>query len=151
MKSAPVSRPRPAARSRRKASSNTGRVVAICAAFGVVIAAGIYATKDPQGLLQSATSKSASVAAGSDASSDSLASLDPSDPVAQFTKTGVGQMLFAKSNSEDCRRVLFDNRTGGFEEVKDMSCGREVLEKEPVSASAARLGAMQKTFQDKAR
>jgi hypothetical protein len=137
---------------RRPAQSNTKSVVALCAVFGALIVAGIFAAGAPGSLFESAATQRAGALPGAGASSsDTTGSLDPSDPVAQFAKTGVGHMLFAKSNSEECRRVLFDNRTGGMQEVKDLACGREELEKEPVSASAARLEAMQKTFQSKAR
>jgi hypothetical protein len=147
----PSPRSRPAAaRSRRGAQANTKRVVAICAVFGALIVAGIFAAGTPGALFESAAIvRAGTLPGGGQSSPDTTGSLDPADPVAQFAKTGVGHMLFTQSNSEDCRRVLFDNRTGDFHEVKDVSCGREVLEKEPVSASAARLEALQKAFQPK--
>jgi hypothetical protein len=154
IKSVPLSRarvPGGTARPRRGAQSNTKRVVALCAVFGALIVAGIFAAGTPGSLFESAATQRAGALSGGGSSSDTTGSLDPSDPVAQFAKTGVGHMLFAKSNSEDCRRVLFDNRTGSMQEVKDMACGRDELTKEPISASAARLEAMQRTFQSKAR
>jgi len=124
----------------------------LCGVFGALIVAGIFAAGSPGALFESAASQRAgALSVGEGSPPNVTASLDPADPVAQFAKTGVGHMLFAKSDSEDCRRVLFDNRTGEFQETKDVSCGRDVLEKEPVSASAARLEAMQKAFQSRAR
>jgi hypothetical protein len=151
VKSVPSSRSRSAAkRPRRGAQTNIKSVVAICVVFGALIVAGIFAAGTPGALFESAaTVRAGNLSGEGQSSSDTTGSLDPADPVAQFAKTGVGHMLFAQSNSEDCRRVFFDNKTGGMRETKDVSCGREILEKEPVSASAARLEALHKTFQSK--
>jgi hypothetical protein len=50
--------------------------------------------------------------------------LSDDDPVKNFTKTGVGHVLFATTNSDNCRRTLFDNRTGATYEAGDILCGQ---------------------------
>jgi hypothetical protein len=51
--------------------------------------------------------------------------LPPGDPIVRFSDTGVGQILFAVSQSDNCRRVLFNNRTGAFYEAKEIYCGEK--------------------------
>ena len=50
--------------------------------------------------------------------------LDPGDPSVRFSDTRVGHVLFASSQGDNCRRVLFDNRTGSFYEAKEIFCGQ---------------------------
>ena len=52
-----------------------------------------------------------------------FSALDPGDPTIRFSDTRVGHVLFALSQSDNCRRVLFDNRTGAFYEAKEIFCG----------------------------
>jgi hypothetical protein len=46
------------------------------------------------------------------------------DPVERFTQTQVGHLLFSLNNSDMCRRVLFDNRTGAMQEAGQILCGQ---------------------------
>ena len=50
--------------------------------------------------------------------------MDPGDPAVRFSDTRVGHVLFASSRSDNCRRVLFDNRTGSSYEAKEIFCGQ---------------------------
>src|SRR5690349_2943255 len=51
-------------------------------------------------------------------------SLSEDDPVRNFAKTGVGQVLFTAMSSDSCRRNLFDNRTGATYEAGEINCGQ---------------------------
>ena len=67
----------------------------------------------------------------------------------RFKETGVGHLLFASSNSDGCKRLLFDNRTGLYYQAKDVDCHRP--SDEIVEANEAekpnRLTEVRKSFQ----
>jgi hypothetical protein len=65
-------------------------------------------------------------------------SLSEDDPVRNFAKTGVGQVLFTAMSSDSCRRNLFDNRTGATYEAGEINCGQNP-ERIPESQSSDRL------------
>lgn len=44
------------------------------------------------------------------------------DPVANFNETRIGHVLFVEPDGRHCRRVLFDNETGGFSPAGDIEC-----------------------------
>jgi hypothetical protein len=73
------------------------------------------------------------------------AGLSEDDPVRNFAKTGVGQVLFTATSSDNCRRNLFDNRTGATYEVGEIFCGQNP-ENIPESQSSDRLQSMRKPF-----
>jgi hypothetical protein len=49
--------------------------------------------------------------------------LGPGDLAVRFSDTRVGHVLFEVDQSDNCRRMLFDNRTGLFYDAKDILCG----------------------------
>ena len=71
--------------------------------------------------------------------------LDPKDPALRFSETGMGQVMFATSNSDKCRRVLFDNKTGTSYWVRDVDCGRPA-EQAAENVTPNRMLAVQKSF-----
>ncbi len=71
--------------------------------------------------------------------------LDPKDPALRFSETGMGQVLFTTANSDKCRRVLFDNKTGTSYWVRDVDCGRPA-EQAVEDATPNRMLAVQKSF-----
>ena len=54
---------------------------------------------------------------------DALEELRALDPATSFVRTRVGQLLFSSYDTDDCRRVLFDNRSGTFTEAGTVYCG----------------------------
>jgi hypothetical protein len=140
----PLSRRRPARL--RRARSNRMRVLAISATFAVLMAAVFYTARDPAAVFRPKAEPSASgvqtVKAGGIIGAGALGA---DDPVLQFTKTKVGQVVFSSARSDTCRRVLFDNRTGARLETGEMFCGQtadEVVEAE----TSNRLNSLSKSF-----
>jgi hypothetical protein len=108
------------------ARTSVQRVAVICTVFATVISAGAYATSDRFGLFQwlQRGNGSGFGDAGQSSSPTGAASLSDDDPVKNFVKTGVGHVLFAATSSDNCRRTLFDNRTGATYEAGDILCGQ---------------------------
>ena len=100
------------------------RVVLICTVFASVISAGAYATSDHLGLFHWLRRGNGGGFgnAGQPNLPTGAASLSDDDPVKNFVKTGVGHVLFATTSSDNCRRTLFDNRTGATYETGDILC-----------------------------
>jgi hypothetical protein len=71
--------------------------------------------------------------------------LSKDDPVRNFATTGVGHVLFTATSSDNCRRNLFDNRTGATYEAGEINCGQNP-ERLPESQSSDRLQSMRKSF-----
>jgi hypothetical protein len=124
-------------------------VVVLCAMFAGVIAAGVYATKDPHGLIEAMRGIGKGGATISHAGRPDLplgaASTPDDDPVKHFAKTGIGQVVFSGQSTDSCRRTLFDNRTGGYREVPDVFCG-QTPDQVTDAQSGDRLDAMRKGF-----
>src|SRR5687768_8572108 len=106
---------------RRAATANIIRVFAMCTAFVVLLAAGASSGRDLADMLRAAMSRAAFFGAGTPARPTDALRL--ADPVAQFPQTRVGHLLFASYNSDFCRRVLFDNRTGATSDAGRVLCG----------------------------
>jgi hypothetical protein len=107
------------------ARTSVHRVAVICTVFATVLSAGAYATSDQFGLMQWLRSYGrGNGQAGQSSPPTGAAGLSDDDPVKNFTKTGVGHVLFATTNSDNCRRTLFDNRTGATYEAGDILCGQ---------------------------
>jgi hypothetical protein len=115
--------------------------------FGALLAAGLYFAHEPKGSGQmpSVSGIGGLSGAGKAAPLVGAAGLGPSDPVVRFADTRIGQVLFSKSRSDDCVRVLFNNVTGDYYEAKDIFCGRKP---EPPSdgGPSRRLDALRKSF-----
>jgi hypothetical protein len=73
------------------------------------------------------------------------ASAAPADPVAQFADTNVGHLLFTSRDHTNCRRVLFDNRTGVMAQAGAVSCSAPPARPVDVSSADRMLG-LRKTF-----
>jgi hypothetical protein len=125
-------------------------VLALSAMFAAVIGAGAYATRD--GLFEVMMGGTGSGTKGAGISNGArpdlptgAASMPDDDPVKQFHRTGIGHVLFTGPSSDNCRRTLFDNRTGGHREMGEVFCGQnpdQVTE----SQSGDRLNSMGKGF-----
>ena len=131
--------------------TSTG-AVAISAVFGALILTAAYAAKDPRTLFRFVqTSGGGNLSGGGIASENAVrpvgfAELDPGDPTVRFSDTRVGHVLFASSRSDDCRRLLFDNRTGSFYEAKEIFCGQRPDQAGEV-VSSDRLTGLRQFFQ----
>jgi hypothetical protein len=123
------------------------RALTICALFGVVILSSVYATKDHTTLFQLKTSGASGPTAARAPSLTGSAELDPADPVARFKDTSVGQVLFTSPRGDNCRRVLFDNRTGISYESNDISCGPKPEQVVVETQNPNRFDALRKSFQ----
>jgi hypothetical protein len=103
--------------------------VAIFAVFGALILTAAYAANQRLTSFRFVqTSGDGNLSGGGVAGENAVrpvgfAALDPRDPTVRFSDTRVGHVLFASSRSDDCRRLLFDNRTGAFYEAKEIFCG----------------------------
>ena len=136
------------ARWRRAAPTSATHVVAICSLFGALILAGLYAAKDHIPFFRPAAIASGppgGIAGPKAAGLVGGAELNPGDPVMRFSDTRVGHMLFATSRSDNCRRMLFDNRTGAYYESPDVFCG-QAPDEESQPAEQGRLTAVLKAF-----
>jgi hypothetical protein len=76
--------------------------------------------------------------------------LPEDDPVKNFAKTGVGHVLFTAMSSDNCRRNLFDNRTGATYEAGEIFCG-QAPENGIEAQSPDRLLSLRKPFSKKER
>jgi hypothetical protein len=115
-------------RSRRTAPSTLRRALVISAIFGVLIYLGTQSGRDlmfgSTGFLQS----SKGTGTGQPSRQTAKQPGEPADalrmanPLDAFPQKQVGRMLFTSSNSDICRRMLFDNRTGAVIEAGHTSC-----------------------------
>ncbi len=119
----------------RLAPANVIGVLAVCLLFGALLVLGIYHVQQP-----------GTVAPGQFAGSGPLEL--STDPVVRFKETRIGHLLFSSRASDDCQRVLFDNRTGAQYEAGAIYCGqmpRQVVAE--AASSADRMNALRKSFQ----
>lgn len=128
-------------------------MLAVCLVFGTLIVASLYAVKDPAALFRSALGSGNRNMAGADGVSDGkdnavtgARELSANDPVIRFSATRVGHVLFASSRGDNCRRMLFDNRTGHYYDAPHIFCG-PVLEQPSEAGTSDRLLALRKSFQ----
>ena len=75
-------------------------VTAICTVFGLVIVGGAYTARHSDSLFGSPAPE---VVPRTD-NITGAAGLKDDDPVKNFTKSGVGQVLFTASNTDNCKR-----------------------------------------------
>jgi len=114
----------------RSLSKAIGRVLArksarhatvICTMFALMVGGGAYMAQHSASLFMS-TPKPPEVVARTD-NITGAAGMKDDDPVKNFTRTGVGQVLFSEAGGESCKRTLFDNHTGSYRIVDDINCG----------------------------
>ncbi len=70
--------------------------------------------------------------------------VDP-DPVVRFQETRIGQLLFMEPDGRHCRRVLFDNVTGGFRDAGSVECVVETPDRSN-SVDSNRIDAIRNSF-----
>lgn len=127
--------------------SNRSRALAISVVFAAVMSVSVFAAKDPVGF-----SDWKSTGHGKGAQVDmtpgllGAGSLASDDPVLNFDKTKVGQVMISSAHSDNCRRVLFDNRTGARLEAGDVFCG-QTPEQAGDAEPSKRMQALKKAFQ----
>ena len=131
----------PVALWRRLGSTNVRRALVLCSTFAGILFAGFYFTREAADGSRRMANRAASAAAASALGQG----LGPNDPVTRFAETRVGHLLFTSSRNDDCRRVLFDNRTGAFYEAGLIQCGQIALPT-PEASGNDRLMALRKTF-----
>jgi len=152
-----------AAPPRRRLSSNMVRVLSINVVFGALIGLGLYAASEQTTMLLrwagfsgSGTWSGAGEGAGPADDKGPAAirkarlvgesSLDPNDPVLRFAETRIGQVVFAAAGSDNCQRLLFDNRNGKYYDTPEVFCG-QLPEKLVESEAPSRLMAVRKSLQ----
>jgi hypothetical protein len=131
--------------------TSTG-ALAISVVFGALILTAAYGANERLSLFRFVrASGGGNLSGGATAGENAVrpvgfAELDPGDPTVRFWDTRVGHVLFASSRGDDCRRLLFDNRTGLFYEAKEIFCGQR-LDQAVGVMSSDRLTGMQQFFQ----
>jgi hypothetical protein len=115
---------------RQAGTTHAIRVLAICSAFAALLAVGFTSSRDLSAFLRAAVSGAASYIPpspspwpgkmGRGEASEGLRTLDPAT---DFVHNRVGQLLFSSYDTDMCRRVLFDNRSGTFIEAGTIYCG----------------------------
>jgi hypothetical protein len=141
--------------------AHLARVLTLGAVFSVSIGLGLYGTTQRAALLQLMGFSGAGGISGAGQAKHikaeaappvkrvplvGEAGLAPEDPVLRFAETGIGHVLFTSFRSDDCRRALFDNRTGASLDVKSVFCGQLASEAVEVE-SPNRLQALRGSFQ----
>jgi hypothetical protein len=129
------------------AQKSVQRAAISSAVFLTVFAGGAYVMPDKVPLFQwLSLLRTNGSGTGGNASQQPLptggAGLAEDDPVRNFFKTGVGHVLFTAMSSDNCRRNLFDNRTGATYEAGEIFCGHNPDE----TQTSERLQAMRKPF-----
>jgi hypothetical protein len=125
--------------------------LAISVVFGALIFAAAYAANERFTRFRFVQQSISGDRSGGDIASKSavrpvgFSELDPDDLVVRFADTRVGHVLFESWQSQQCRRLLFDNRTGVFYEAKDIFCGQR-LDQEVEVANVARLSGVRQAF-----
>ena len=121
---------RPAALWRRLARGHAAVALTICLVFGALLVVGLLAVRDPAAMVRLVGAFGNGERTGTGDSAGPVASpltgagdLGPDDPVVRFADTRVGHMLFAGRSSDQCRRLLFDNRSGQFYDAPGVFCG----------------------------
>lgn len=156
------SKPRKSAR-RSRIAPTTAHVLMVCCAFVVLVCSSVYAARDYLPAFRSGPSLGAGLGAGRNAGAHGLPptvaedarekpvtivgadELSPNDPVMRFSDTRVGQVLFASVRSDNCQRMLFDNRTGEYYPAAEIFCGQKP-EQEIPPEKLDRFSALRKTF-----
>jgi hypothetical protein len=121
-------------------STNTRRAAVLCAMFAAVMTAGLYFSGKSSRVAKQSAQQAAAPALG----------LGQDDPVVHFTETRVGHLLFASDHSDECRRLLFDNRSGAFYDANPIQCRHIISPQASAGGSDGggndRLMALRKAF-----
>ncbi|MBM3527118.1 MAG: hypothetical protein FJX62_03430 [Alphaproteobacteria bacterium] len=104
------------------------RVVAVCLLLGSVLAIG------------------AAVRHSSDWGSSGKA-LTIAHPDQKFRDGQIGEVLFSPHVGDNCKRALFDNRTGAVEQAEEVNCVQLVPEAmNPGGSASSRIESMRRGF-----
>jgi hypothetical protein len=132
---------------RKVAPANALRVALLCAGFGALLVAAVSYVREPAAGPQAAGFAGLGRIAGQGASGRGLAvDVASDDPVARFSATRIGHILYSPYDGDYCRRVLFDNHTGALYENGNVICVQVVQQAEPLTGTD-RLLALRKAFQ----
>ena len=133
---------------RRYASANSNRVVALCSVFGLALFAAVGYAAHEQGSFFSSVKSGEGGLAGAVRSVQLVGAsdLDPNDPVKRFSETKVGQLLFANAGSDNCQRMLIDNKIGLIYPCGAIECGQQV-EQVIAPESTDHFAKLRKSFQ----
>ena len=134
MKTASSRSVRPTPLWRRLVSTHALLAVSMCVAFVGLIAAGLFWSWRPGIVLP----------ARQPASFSGLTTMKPGD---RFPETRVGQLLYWPEAGNECRRVLYDNRTSMLQEAGTVACEHVERQAEPPPSEGDRLTALRKAFQ----
>ena len=132
-------------------SATSTCALAISVVFGAVILTAAYAANERFTRFRFVQTSGGGNLSGGIAGENAVppvgfAELDPGDPAVRFSDTRVGHVLFASSRRDNCRRVLFDNRTGSFYEAKEIFCG-ERRDQATEAVGSDRLTGLRQFFQ----
>jgi hypothetical protein len=121
---------------RRMARTNAVRVPGLCVLFFGGVVAAITFTREPEAPAPRSFTMGWDGATSTDGSER--------DPAGQFEQRRVGQLLFASTTSDTCRRVLFHNRTGKSYQAGEVPCGQPGPD--TVVSGGDRMQALRKAF-----
>ena len=124
------------------ARKSVRHVAVICVLFGLMVGGGAYWARHSTSLF--GPKPAPELAARSDNITGSGGMKDD-DPVKNFARTGVGHVLFSGAGSDSCKRTLFDNKTGSYKVVDDISCGTSG-EQAVDDKKSEQLNSMRKAF-----
>ena len=143
---------RPAALWRRLARGHTAAALTICLVFGALLVAGVLAVRDPAAMVRLVGAFGTGERTGTGNGAGTVAApltgaadLGPGDPVVRFADTRVGHVLFAGPSSDQCRRLLFDNRSGQYYDAPGVFCGPPA-ETPAEESRVDRMAAVRKSF-----
>jgi hypothetical protein len=121
-------------RTSARATSTARAILPWFGALAFLMAGGVYYQRDMLGL---------SSGEGTAASSQAMPQ-DP-DPVVRFSETRIGHLLFMLPDGRNCRRVLFDNMTGGQVDAGRVECAQQEPP-QPSAVSTGRFDAIRNSF-----
>jgi hypothetical protein len=107
--------------SRRLALTNTRRVVVLGLAFGLLLFLGLQTGREFTSLFFQKVGTASSQSAGTPQAANGSAL--PGEANREFLQSKVGHLLFSQYASDNCRVMLFDNRTGTLVEAGEVVCG----------------------------
>lgn len=107
-------------------ASPLSRSLMIGISFAILLNYGIQSGRDLAHMLGAAMSRSGPIngnTPGKVELAEPVTTPENVDPVVRFLETRVGHLLFSMNDSNTCRRVLFDNRTGEATDAAPVQCG----------------------------
>ena len=115
--------------SRGVVALNARRVVVLGIAFGLLLFVGAQAGREFTSLFFHKVGTSASQSTFDASKGDGGST--PRDQYQEFLQSKVGHLLFSQYYSDNCRVMLFDNRTGSMVEAGEVVCGNGWVQQSP--------------------